>query len=162
MRLALLIALAVGKMLLVTDDEYLKNGELTQPLRILQLQGGFAGFTGMEYSVARDGSWTSESVFREKRTPKDKGKLSGKDLAKLAAILETHGFGKLPEKSGVQPGANPHTILLEYGTRKVNWIGQVRPKVDRENPEGTVDSRIAGIVDGVIGLLTPRPANAVD
>jgi len=159
MRLASFIALALCKMVLVTDDEYFKDGEMTQPLKIVQLQGGFAGFTGMQYTVARDGAWTLESVFREKRTPKNKGKLSRKDLAKLARILETHGFSKLPEKSGVQPGANPHTILFEYGTRKVAWIGQMRPRVDRDNPDATTESRIASILEGVVGLLVPPVAN---
>ena len=77
MRLASLVALALCEMLFVAAslvaDDYLKDSELTQPLKIVQLQGGFAGFTGMQYTIGRDGAWASESVFKEKLTPKGAG-----------------------------------------------------------------------------------------
>src|ERR1041385_585728 len=87
-------------------QEYLtKEGQLTQTLKIIQKQGGFAGFTGMQYTIAPDGSWMMENIFNKKLTLKGKGKLSEKDLAKVAAILEKYELSKLPEKSGKQPGA---------------------------------------------------------
>jgi hypothetical protein len=135
-----------------------KDGQLTRRLRVVQLQGGFAGFTGVQYTIAPDGSWTSESVFNQKRTPKDKGKLSEKDLVKLGKLLARYDLDKLPAKSGKQPGANPHTITLTFGKKKAILVGQSPPKLDPKNPTGTVESRFAGIWQGVVGLLKPSSA----
>jgi hypothetical protein len=136
-------------------DYLTKDGKLAQPLKVVQLQGGFAGFTGIQFAIAPDGSWTSANVFNEKLTPKDKGQLSAKELAKLAAALEKYDLAKLPEKSGVAPGANPHTLSFEFGKSKANLIGQVPPKLNPKNPSKTIESRFAGIWEEVAGLLTP-------
>lgn len=140
---------------LLAQDYLTKDGNLTNQLKVVQLQGGFAGFTGVQFTIAPDGSWTSERIFNQKITPKDKGKLSEKDLAKLAAILEKYDLAKLPAKSGKQPGANPHTITFEFGKMKASLVGQRPPKLDPKNPAGTVDSRVAGIWEGVGALLKP-------
>jgi hypothetical protein len=137
------------------DDYLTKAGQLTQELKVVQLQGGFAGFTGVQYTIARDGVWTSVSVFNKKTTPKDKGKLTAKELEKLAALLDKYDLAKLPAKAGKQPGANPHTIAFEYGKQKASLVGQTPPKLDKENPAGTVESRFAGIYQGVVELLAP-------
>ncbi|MBI1831923.1 MAG: hypothetical protein HYR84_10790, partial [Planctomycetes bacterium] len=62
------------------DGPLTKDGKLAHPLKITQLQGGFAGFTGIEYTLEPDGTWATSSVFRQKLTAKDKGKLSAKEL----------------------------------------------------------------------------------
>jgi hypothetical protein len=162
MRTATLIILSLGMLLLLTvrtqAQEYLtKEGQLTQTLKISQKQGGFAGFTGFQYTIGPDGTWTSESIFNKKLTPKANGKLSAKDLAKIAAILEKNEFGKLPAKSGVQPGANPHILTFEYGKQTAILVGQSAPKLDTNNPAASVDSRFAGIWEGVVGLLMAAP-----
>src|SRR5262249_42732543 len=123
--------------------------------KVTQLQGGFAGFTGVQFTITPDGSWTSESVFNKKVTPKDKGKLSKADLAKLGAILKKYDLAKLPAKSGKPPGANPHTITFEFGKKRASLVGRAAPKLDAKNPAGSVESRFAGIWEGVRGLLTP-------
>ena len=95
----------------LSGEDYLtKEGRLTQPLKIVQLQGGFAGYTGMQFTVDPDGTWATASLFNDKKTPNGSGKLTEKDVAKLAAILKTYDLAKLPAKSGVQPGANPHGV----------------------------------------------------
>jgi hypothetical protein len=133
-------------------DDYLKDGKLTHPLKVVQLQGGFAGFTGTEYTIEPDGTWTTASVFNKKITPKDKGKLTAKELETLAGLLAKNELAKLPAKSGKQPGANPHTITIEFGKTKAALVGQMQPKAD-PNDAGSVESRFAGIVQGVRGLL---------
>jgi uncharacterized protein (TIGR03067 family) len=143
---------------LLAQDYISKDGKLTQQLKVVQLQGGFAGYTGVQFTIAPDGSWNSESLFNEKKTPKNKGKLSEKDLAKLGTLLEKYDLAKLPAKSGKQPGANPHTITFEFGDKKARLVGQVPPKLDSKNPADTVESRFAGIWEGVVGLLTPPPS----
>src|SRR5437868_2609339 len=151
------IVLALASDAALADDYLTKDGQLTEKLKLLELQGGFTGYTGVQYSVAPDGSWTSESVFNKKITPKDKGKLSKEDLAKLADILKENDLAKLPAKSGKQPGANPRMIELDYGKKKASLIGQTAPQVDPKNPTGTVESRFAGIWEGVTGSLTQAP-----
>ena len=149
---ALLIFVADG---LLAQDYLTKDGKLTEQLKVVQLQGGFAGFTGFQYTIAPDGSWTSESIFQQKAMPKDKGKLSEKDLAKLAATLKKCDLANLPEKTDDKTVVNPFKITVEFGKQKAAWIGQDRPKVDQTNLTATVDSRFAGVLEGVAGLLTP-------
>lgn len=139
------------------EDYLTKDGNLAQQLKVVELQGGFAGYTGTQFTIAPDGSWSSDSIFNQKVTPKDKGKLSPKELAKLAGLLEKYELAKLPAESGKQPGANPRTITLEFGKQKASLVGQTPPKLDPKKPTGTVESRFAGITEGVTGILMPQP-----
>jgi len=162
MRFTSTIVLSLAFLVLARDSleagDYLtKEGRLTHQLKVVQLQGGFAGFTGVQYTIAPDGSWTSESIFNQKITPKSKGKLSKKDLAKLGALLGEYALAKLPAKSGKRPGANPHTITLTFAKKKASLVGQSPPKLDPKNPTGTIESRFAGIWQGVVGLLKASP-----
>ena len=149
-----LVSLILAADPLLAQNYLTKEGQLAQPLKLLQLQGGFAGFTGVQYAIAPDGTWTSETVFQQKRKPKSNGKLSAKELANLAAILDKHDLAKLPAKSGKPPGANPHSITFEFGDKKAMLVGQTPPKRDAQNPNGSVESRFASIWEGVVGLLT--------
>src|ERR1043165_5817968 len=102
----------------VSADDYMtKDGKLTQQLKITQLQGGFAGFTGFEYVIEPDGAWTMGSVFQRKTKPMGNGKLTAKELEQVGAILKKYDLEKLPEKAGKPAGANPHTITIEFGTQ---------------------------------------------
>lgn len=130
-----------------------KDGKLTARLKVVQLQGGFAGFTGMQFTIAVDGTWTSENVFNKKTTPVKKGKLTEKELAKLEGILKKYDLAGLPEKSGKAPGANPYLLTFEFGKRQARWVGQVPPRLDRTDPTGTVASRFAGLRQGIVELL---------
>jgi hypothetical protein len=147
------LSLAAGA---ASADDYLtKDGKLAKQLKAVELQGGFAGNTGVRYTVEADGSWTSEALFNQKSTPKDKGKLTKKELTDLAATLKKFDLLKLPEKTGQVTGANPHSIDLEFGTHKASLIGRTPPKLDPNEPAGTPESRFAGIWEGIAGLLKP-------
>jgi hypothetical protein len=139
------------------EDYLTKEGKLAHSLKVTQLQGGFAGFTGVRYTIAPDGAWTSAQVFNRRITPKDKGKLSAKELAKLAAVLRKYNLAKLPAKSGIAPGANPHSIAFEYGKKKATLVGRVPPKLNPKDPTGSVESRFAGIWQEVKGMLKAKP-----
>lgn len=155
---ALLLSVAISMLLtnrLLAEEYLTKEGRLAQPLKVVQLQGGFAGYTGMQFTIAPEGTWTSETVFNQKITPKDKGKLSEKELAKLGAILKKYDLAGLPAESGKKPGANPHTITFEFGKQTASLVGQVPPQLDPKDPTGTVESRFAGILEGVAQMLTP-------
>lgn len=137
------------------DDYLTKEGQLRKPLTVVQKQGGFAGFTGVQYRIAPDGSWESQTLFNEKLTPKGKGKLTGEQLARLGALLDKYQLARLPKTTGKPPGANPHILMLEFDKQAV-LLGQTPPKLDPDNPTGSVDSRFAGIWQGVVGLLEPQ------
>lgn len=132
-----------------------EHGQLTHELKAVQLQGGFAGSTGVRYTIAPDGSWASESLFNEKATPEHRGKLTAEGLAKLAGVLEKYGLADLPATAGMPAVVNPRTITFEFGSVKASWAGLGPPKLDPKDPAGTVDSRFAGIWQGVVGLLRP-------
>ena len=154
----LLLSVAVSLLLtngLLAEDYLTKEGKLAHSLKVVQSQGGFAGYTGTQYTISPDGSWTSETVFNQKRTPKDKGKLSEKDLASLGALLQKYALAKLPAESGKKPGANPHTITFEFGKKTASLVGQVPPQLDPKDPTGTVESRFAAILEGVERMLKP-------
>jgi len=133
------------------DDYLTKDGKLTHALKITQLQGGFAGFTGFEYAIEPDGSWTMSSVFKQKATVKEKGKLTAKQLASLADVLAKNQLDKLPEKTGKQAGANPFTLAITFGKTKTNYVGQTAPKLDGNNP--TPESRTAAIYSEVVDMI---------
>ena len=145
---------------LSAQDYLTKDGKLTHPLKLTELQGGFAGFTGVQITIAIDGSWTSETVFNKKPTPKDKGQLSAKEMTALAELLTKYELKKLPVQSGKQPGANPHSIAIEFGALKANITGAMPPALDAANPTGTVESRFAGIWEGVGRLTAPKGKKA--
>jgi hypothetical protein len=162
MRLTATIISSVAVLALAGDglhaEDYLtKDGQLTRQLKVVQQQGGFAGFTGVQYTIAPNGSWISESIFNRRITPKNKGNLSAKDLAKLAAILKKYDLLNLPEKAGKHTGANPHIITLEYGNKTATLVGRVPPGLEPWQATRTVESRFAGIWQGIMGLLTPSP-----
>lgn len=151
-----LSAFAAGA--LRAQDYLTKEGHLTQPLKVVLLQSGFAGVTGTQYTIAPDGAWTIEGVFNAKKSAKGKGKLSAKDLAKLAAILKKFDLDGLPAKTGTPPGANPNTTVLTYGKKSASLVGRTPPALDSKNPTGTVASRFAGIRDGAVALVAPPTA----
>lgn len=143
---------------LLSQDDLAKNAKRTEQLKIVKLQGGFAGFTGTQLTITPDGSWTSEKLFNEKTTLKNKGKLSENDLSKLSAILEKYDIATLPAKSGKRTGANPQSINLQFGDKRAIFESQGPPKRDAKDPAGTVESRFAGIWEGVAGLLASQPS----
>ncbi len=107
----------------------------------------------MEYTVEPDGTWTAASVFQRKTTPKSNGKLTGKEMEKLAGILKQYDLEKLPEKAGKPVGANPNKVTITFGKQTANWTAQQAPKLDADNPTGSVESRFAGISQDVTALL---------
>ena len=159
MRHVLAFLLFLGFASITSADDYIKDGELTHTLKITQRQGGFAGFTGFEYTIEPDGAWSSASLFNKKTTPKNNGKLSAKELELLAALLAKNELDKLPAKSGKQPGANPHTITIEFGKTKAQLVDQSPPKADPNNP-ASVESRFAAIYQGVTGMLKDAKKSA--
>ena len=133
-------------------DDYLKGGKLKERLEILELQGGFAGFTGNYYTVELDGSWSTGPVIprREKKgEPKAKGKLTSGQLAQLAKELAKHDLAKLPSHG--KPVVNPKVIKVRFGER-VSELQAKRGKLSVEDK--AIRARFDGIAQAVKMLCT--------
>lgn len=127
--------------------DYLKAGKLAQRLEVLELQGGFAGFTGHYAIVEPDGSWTTGDVLPSERIgpAKAKGKLTADQLATLTKELAKHNLATLPKHGETE--TNPVVVRITFG-KTVSELqplpGTAKPEVDR-----AVRARYAGIVAAV-------------
>ncbi|HYV39917.1 MAG TPA: hypothetical protein VE988_29795 [Gemmataceae bacterium] len=130
-------------------DAYLtKDGKLTNPLEIRDLQGGFAGFTGNFYKVGVDGKWSTGKVFQQKMTEEKSGTLGKDDIAKLAKALAKYDLEGL--KSEGKQGTNPHVVTIKFGKVEATLslgTGEPLPKVDGKMK--TAGQRYAGVVEAV-------------
>jgi hypothetical protein len=123
-------------------DYLTKDGKLKHSLEILDVQGGFAGFTGTLLSVQPDGSWKRSSVFQKKSKLLNEGTLSSKQLNELAAALAKYELLRLSDAG--KSGTNPHNVSLTFGKHTC----ELRLKAGEKLPlpgEG-VAGRYAGIV----------------
>jgi len=147
-RAALLAALlaAVALPARAFDD---KEHKLKDTLKVRDLQGGFAGLTGKQYTIQPSGKWAEYSIRGNNATPTRNGALSKKDLAKLAAEVAKYDPGTL--KSTGKAKVNPHVITVTYGktTAKLTTAGGEMPKPDTDSLEG----RFAGILAAVQNAL---------
>ncbi|MBP64099.1 MAG: hypothetical protein CMJ62_21480 [Planctomycetaceae bacterium] len=85
-------------------------------------QGGFAGFTGVLWTVRPDGSWDRKLFINRKiRKADQQGKLTAKELRSLADILAHAQVDKFPPKMGKFRGANPHVVTLSWGKHQCEW-----------------------------------------
>ncbi len=141
-------------------SEYLtKDGKLAQTLEVSDLQGGFAGFTGRQWTVEPSGQWTVARVINKKVEVEQKGTLTKEELAELAKQLATYELAKLENKTDGKPMANPHVITIKWGKQESTLTlaaGSPVPVPDPKKPTATVESRYGGIVKAVQDLLKEK------
>jgi hypothetical protein len=133
--------------------------KLTATLTIKDVQGGFAGFTGKQWTIEPSGKWTMSDVFNQKLTEKARGELSAEKLAELVKELERYGLGDLPAKKPARSMANPHVVTITLGKRDASLelnAGEALPKPDPDKPKGNVENRYAGIVAAVQKALREK------
>jgi hypothetical protein len=152
-----LTAAALGAGAGVQPSDYLtKDGQLRQALEVRDVQGGFAGFTGRQWTVEPSGKWTVHRVLNKPVEVEGKGELSKEQLASLAAELARYGLKDLPSVKPGQPMANPHVVTIKFGKQTASLTlgaGQSLPKVDPNKPRATIQGRYSGIVEAVRKLL---------
>ena len=104
-------------------DKFLtRKGKLSSTLTLKDGQGGFAGFTGLIWTVRPDGSWDRKRfINRTMRKADQQGTLTAKQLQSLADVLAHAQIHKLPAQLGKLRGANPHVVTLTWGKRKCVW-----------------------------------------
>ena len=99
-----------------------REGKLSATLTLKDGQGGFAGFTGLIWTVRPDGSWDRKRfINRTIRKADQQGKLTAKQLHSLADVLAHAQVDKLPPKMGKFRGANPHVVTLICGKHQFEW-----------------------------------------
>ena len=107
----------------IPRDKFLtRDGKLSGTLTLKDVQGGFAGFTGVIWTIRPDGSWDRKRfINRTMRKADQQGKLTAKQLHSLADVLAHAQVDKLPPKMGKFRGANPHVVTLSWGKNQCAW-----------------------------------------
>ena len=126
-------------------DKFLtREGKLSATLTLKDGQGGFAGFTGLIWTVRPDGSWDRKRfINRTIRKADLQGTLTAKQLQSLADVLAHAQVDKLPPKMGKFRGANPHVVTLSWGKHQCAWTlppGSPVPKYP-DQPFGKLTSQ---------------------
>src|SRR5262245_16410944 len=99
-------SLVVFTLLVVARFANAEDGQLPEKLVLKDLQGGFAGLTGRQWTIDKNGSW-EEATVGPRQTVKvvRSGKLEKKEIEALAAQLKKYDAGAL--KSEGREGTNP-------------------------------------------------------
>ena len=114
-------------------DKFLgKDGTLTATLTLKDSQSGFAGITGLLWTIKPDGSWERKRFTNNRMAKADQqGKLTPKQMQSLADVLIHAQIHKLPPKIGKYRGPNPHVVTLTWGNHQCAWTvsaGALVPK----------------------------------
>lgn len=144
-RAALLAALLAAVTLPAAAPDGNEKG-LKETLKVRDVQGGFAGFTGRQVTIEPDGTWDESSVRGDRLKSLRTGKLSNEALSRLAAEVGKYAPAAL--KGAGKPTVNPRVITVTYGKNEAVLnlpAGGKLPQVDAKTPEG----RFAGIVSAV-------------
>ncbi len=126
---------------------YLEKGKLTGTLEVLELQGGFAGFTGTYTTIDPDGAWRSGPVLpRDKRGAATTfGKLGPKGLQELAGVLAKCDIANLP--SAGKPITNPQIITIKFGEHAATLMPEAK--------DPAIATRYEAVVEAVTKLRAP-------
>jgi hypothetical protein len=134
-------------------DEYLKDGKLTHTLVVKDLQSGFAGQTGPQYTITPSGEWEEARVTGRNVKVVQKGKLTKKQLTALAGELKKYDPATLKDTGKVS--VNPHVVTIQYGkhSAKLNLkAGAALPPAGTK----TADGRFAGVVEAVRAAIAKK------
>jgi hypothetical protein len=135
-------------------ERYLtKEGNLRGALEVRDEKGGFGTFFGTTYFVTADGQFTVTRIVRRQPTVIAEGRLSKRNIQRLAEVLLRNDTLSLP--SAGRPKVNPHSITVTFaGTQSVLTIGvdqRVAP-ADPTDDNPAVPSRYGSILSTVRSL----------
>jgi hypothetical protein len=137
-----------------------KDGKLVQPLVVRDVQGGFAGFTGTEWSVNPSGDYVVSSVRRGKAEAQKKGRLRPQQLAALVKALARCDAAKELTPAKAFDGANPHVISVKVGERQFSLRlppGAKPPKADPDKPPTSETEWFAAVLQTVEQAAGRKP-----
>jgi hypothetical protein len=137
--------LALVVLLLLASLSY-ADDKLREKLVVKELQGGFAGLTGKQWTIDKDGKWQEANVVRQKATLVRKGTLGKKELASLVSELKKYDPATL--KSEGKAETNPKVIGVSYGKTSADLT--LKPAAELPKPNArTIAGRFAGILAAV-------------
>jgi hypothetical protein len=155
-----LFALALPLRAADKPEDYLtKDGELKEKIEVVDVQGGFAGFTGTAWTIEPSGKWTTARVFNQKRDMEKTGALTKDQLAKLAKELAAYDLSSL--KGFGKPVTNPHQVTVRWGKQEATLIvapGGALPKPGTDS----LDARYAGIASAVKDVIGEKKDSTKD
>jgi hypothetical protein len=115
-------------------DRYLtREGFLTAPLDVRDEEKGFGVFFGRVWRIEPDGSWTATEIHRNQTSVRGQGKLTKKDLVKLAMALAEADPLTLTNQG--RRLVNPHVTTIIYGGNKAERTYGVDRKLKPVDPE---------------------------
>jgi hypothetical protein len=129
-----------------------KDGKLAQKLVVRDVRGGFAGFTGAEWSVDPSGAFVVSGVQRGKAEPRKKGDLRPEALQALVKALARCDGAKELTPAKKFTGANPRVVTVTLGGRTLTLTlprGQELPKVDPNKVPATEEEWFAAVLQAV-------------
>jgi hypothetical protein len=155
-----LLALALALRAADKPEDYLtKDGELKERIEVIDVQGGFAGFTGNAWTIEPSGKWTTARVFNQKRDMEKSGELTKDQLAKLAKELAAHEASSL--KAIGKTTTNPHVVTVKWGKSEAAFTlapGGALPKPGTDS----VEARYAGIAKAVKDIIAEKKDSTKD
>lgn len=151
LRTAFIVMLLVSASTAIGQD-VLRDGKLTSALKIVRLQEGFAGATGVRWTIAPDGTWVCESIGDRGPGERSRGELSADELVALAELLTKADIATLPATAGRPAGANPRILRLEFNDRVMTLSGHGPPQHGGEDLT-TVEGRFRAIARGAVRIL---------
>ena len=151
----------------VSEQGYVApSGQLKQPLTLLDAQGGFVGLSGTIWSIEPDGTWVRKRyVNRPVPGAKDAtGRLTPRQLRRLARILAEQDLAGLPPIVGRRQGANPHLVRVTYGTQEVTLELPAARPMPSAPPSGADEqlARFIAIVQAIRELVTQDSAEKAE
>ena len=92
---------------------------LSTALVLKDTQGGFAGETGMVWTIAPDCSYTvARQIGLKALDPHKQGRLTPEQQARLKELLDRMTAAPPPEQFGGGPQVNSRRITLSYGGKQ--------------------------------------------
>jgi hypothetical protein len=113
-------------------------GMLPGPVELRDGQTGFAGLSGLAWTIDCEGNVTVARFLNEKTdAPHRTGRLSGQALQELASAFREQRFTDLTDSVGPGAQVNPRLLTLRYGEKTVTLR---LPPGDPAEPDNIVGS----------------------
>lgn len=110
---------------LAKTEPLAKAEPLAAKLELRDSQDGFAGTTGILYSIEADGRFTLAHFVNEKiQPPARRGSLDPAALKALASVLEAQRLRELPVQIGEPPAVNPRRLVIQHGNTRTTLLLQ--------------------------------------
>ncbi|MUG93596.1 hypothetical protein F7734_14650 [Scytonema sp. UIC 10036] len=161
--LGVILAMAMGT---PYNNPFLtQDGFLTGALEFQDGQMGFAGFSGVVWTISPDGSCQAARFLNETVSPPHQtGQLDRQNLVQLANVLSSQNFSDLPSEIPSEPTLNPHRFTIRWGTKSSTLTLKPRQSLEdalrqmRNQPE-TPQSRFFTIAQFINQLLREHCGN---